>query len=52
MGVDPLVDTVSVVGPDVLTDAGLKDAVAPAGRPVTPKVTVPVKPVPGVTVAV
>ena len=41
-----------VVGPDVETDAGLNDAEAPAGRPVTPNVTRPVNPVTGFTVAV
>jgi len=43
---------VRVVGPDVETDAGLNDAEAPAGRPVTPNVTRPVNPVTGFTVAV
>jgi len=52
VGVDPLVDTLSVVWPDPLTDVGLKVPVAPAGSPVTLKATVPVKPVAGVTVAV
>ena len=52
MGVDPLVDTVSVVCPEVVTDVGLNDPVAPAGRPITLKLTVPVNPPLGVTVAV
>ena len=51
-GVEALVETLSVVGPDVLTDAGLNEAVAPDGSPLTLKVTVPLNPVPGVTVAV
>ena len=38
--------------PEGVTAVGLNDAVAPAGRPVTLKATVPVKPVPAVTVAV
>ena len=41
-----------VVGPDVETEAGLNDGVAPAGRPVTPNATTPVNPVPAFTVAV
>src|SRR5437773_8396370 len=43
---------VSVVEPDDVIEAGLKDAVAPDGRPVTPKFTVPLNPLIGVTVAV
>jgi hypothetical protein len=50
--VDALVEIFSVVEPDVLTDAGLNEPVAPAGSPVTLKLTVPLKPVAGVTVAV
>jgi len=46
------VDTLSVVDPEVVTDAGLNEAVAPDGRPVTVKLTTPVNPVPVVTVAV
>ena len=46
-----LVATLIVVDPDVVTDAGANAAVAPAGRPVTLKATVPVNPAPGVTVA-
>lgn len=38
--------------PDVEIDAGLKEAVAPAGKPLTLRETVPPKPVPAVTVAV
>jgi hypothetical protein len=44
--------TVIVDEPDVVTDAGLKLAVAPDGSPLALKVTVPVKPPDGVTVAV
>jgi len=44
--------TVIVVEPAPSTDAGLNDAVTPDGRPVTSKLTVPVKPDAGVTVAV
>lgn len=51
-GVEADVDTVIVVDPEATTEAGLKDAEAPAGRPVTLKATVPVKPDAGVTVAV
>jgi hypothetical protein len=50
-GVDAVVETLIVVEPDVFTDVGLNEAVAPAGNPVTLNATVPVKPVPGVTVA-
>ena len=39
-----MVATVNVVEPDVVLDAGLKLAVAPVGRPVTLKLTVPEKP--------
>jgi hypothetical protein len=41
-----------VVDPDVVTVAGLKLAVAPEGRPLALKLTVPVNPVTGVTVTV
>ena len=51
-GVAALVDTASVVAPALDTDAGVKAALAPAGRPATSKLTVPVKPVIGATVAV
>ena len=51
-GVDAEVDTVTAVDPDVTTDGGLKEGVAPDGSPVMLKVTVPVKPDKGVTVAV
>ena len=47
-----LVLTVMVVEPEVVTEGGLKMAVAPAGKPMTPKVIVPVKPPDGVMVAV
>ena len=51
-GVEADVDTVTAVDPDATTDGGLNEADAPDGSPVTLKVTVPVKPDPGVTVAV
>jgi hypothetical protein len=51
-GVVPLVDTLRVAEPDPLTDAGVNEAVAPDGRPVTLKLTAPVNPDPAVTVAV
>jgi hypothetical protein len=41
-GVDAFVETVNVVAPEPVTEAGANAAVAPAGRPVTPKVTTPV----------
>jgi hypothetical protein len=50
--VEPSVTTVIVVEPEVFTVVGLKVAVAPVGRPLTLNVTVPVNPVPGVTVTV
>ena len=52
VGVEALVETLMVVDPEVLTDAGLNEAVAPVGSPVTLNATVPLNPVPGVTVAV
>ena len=52
VGVVPAVATVIVDEPDVVTDAGLKLAVAPDGSPLALKVTVPEKPPEGVTVAV
>ena len=51
-GVVLMVVTVMVEEPDVVTDAGLKLALAPDGSPLALKVTVPVKPPDGVTVAV
>lgn len=36
--------TVSVDGPDPVTDAGTKDEEAPAGKPLTEKLTVSAKP--------
>ena len=51
-GVVVLDVTVNVEDPDVVTDAGLKLAVAPVGSPLTLNVTVPVNPPDGVTVAV
>jgi len=44
--------TVIVVDPDVVTDVGLKPALAPLPRPATLNVTVPVNPFAGVTVTV
>ena len=38
------VETVSAELPDVVIDAGLKDAIAPVGSPVTLRFTVSVKP--------
>jgi hypothetical protein len=52
VGVEAVVATVKVELPDVATVAGLKDAVAPTGNPLTLRVTVPVNPPDGVTVAV
>ena len=43
-GVEQLVDTESVEDPETLIDAGVKLAVAPAGTPLTLRLTVPVKP--------
>ena len=51
-GVAGVVDTFSVDDPEVVTDAGVNTPVAPEGRPVTLKATVPVNPFAGVTVAV
>jgi hypothetical protein len=47
-----LVVTLRVELPEVVTEVGLKVPAAPEGSPVTLKVTVPVKPFTGVTVAV
>ena len=44
--------TVRVEEPEVVTDAGLKVAVAPAGRPLELKVTVPLNAPTAATVAV
>jgi hypothetical protein len=52
VGVVLLVVTVIVEEPDVVTDVGLKPALAPAGNPLALRLTVPVKPPDGVTVAV
>ena len=41
-----------VVEPAPFTEVGSKVATAPDGSPLTPKLTVPVNPVPGATVAV
>jgi len=51
--VPAVVDTVIVVDPEAVIDAGLKLALAPLGNPaVTAKVTVPPNPPEGVTVSV
>jgi hypothetical protein len=52
VGVVPLVVTVIVEEPDVVTDVGLKPALAPDGNPFAVRLTVPVKPPDGVTVTV
>jgi hypothetical protein len=44
VGVVVVVDTVSVELPEVVIDAGLKLAVAPEGKPLKLRLTVPVKP--------
>ena len=44
VGVVDAVVTVSVELPEPETDVGLKLAVAPVGNPLTPRLTVPVKP--------
>ena len=41
-----------VLEPEVEMDAGVNDAEAPAGSPLTLSETMPLKPVPAVTVAV
>jgi len=38
------VETVSIEFPEPASDVGLKLAVAPVGKPLTPRLTVPVKP--------
>jgi hypothetical protein len=50
-GVDKLVTTRMVVGPELLTEAGLKAAVTPVGSPLTLNVTTPLNPPVAVTVA-
>jgi hypothetical protein len=50
VGVELAVVTFKVDEPEVVTDAGLKDAVAPLGSPLRLKDTAPVKPLVGVTV--
>jgi hypothetical protein len=52
VGVVVAVETVSVECPEVETDAGLKLAVAPVGKPLTLRFTVPVKPLRGLIDAV
>jgi len=51
-GVAALVETLIVVEPAAVTDAGLNEAVAPEGRPLALKLTMPLNPVPAATVAV
>ena len=50
VGVVLTVATLMVLEPEVVTDVGLKLAVAPTGNPEALNVTVPVKPPDGVTV--
>ena len=50
--VEPAVETVIVVEPEVVTVAGLKEALAPLGSPAAEKPTDPVKPGAGTTVIV
>jgi hypothetical protein len=45
----PLLVTVNVVAPLLVTVLGLKVAVAPIGNPLTPKLTAPLKPFSGET---
>ena len=52
VGVVVAVETVSVEFPEPETDAGLKLAVAPIGKPLTLRFTVPVKPLRGAIDAV
>ena len=49
VGVVLAVVTVIVEEPDVVTEVGLKLALAPLGNPLAPKVTVPLNPPDGVT---
>jgi hypothetical protein len=51
-GVAALVATLSVVEPDPVSEAGLNEAVAPEGSPVTLNFTVPLNPDAGVSVVV
>ncbi len=51
-GVELPVETLRVDVPAPLIEAGLKLAVAPAGSPLTPNETLPVKPLNALTVAV
>jgi hypothetical protein len=52
VGVVFAVVTVTVDGPEPVTEDGLNDAVAPVGRPLAVKVTTPVKPFCAAIVAV
>ena len=47
-----MVETVNVEDPDPLTEAGLKLADAPLGKPLTPRLTEPVNPLSEPTLAV
>jgi hypothetical protein len=47
-----LVVTFIILEPAPVTEVGLKATAAPEGSPLTAKVTIPLNPVPGVTVAV
>ena len=51
-GVEQPVEIVSVEDPDPLIEAGLKLDVAPLGKPLTPRLTVPVNPFSELTLAV
>ena len=50
VGVPGDADTVTVVVPELVTVAGLKEAVAPAGKPDVVKLTIPLNPFEAVTV--
>jgi len=51
-GVEQLVEIVSVEDPEPLIEAGLKLDVAPLGKPLTPRLIVPVNPFRELTLAV
>ncbi len=51
MSVELEVETLSVELPEPTTELGLKLAVTPVGKPLTPNDTVPVNPLTAVTVA-
>ena len=52
VGVEVVVATASVDDPEPVTDVGVNDAVAPVGKPMTPSVTAPLKPLIAETVVV